>query len=253
MIDKLLKVDLIKKNPSYGIALGIFFATIGLAFSTLIFKENSSFPAVFLTTLAAAPILIRVMEEEKIKKDFILNRHKKVIKIYSYLFFGMAIAFALWYTILPENFSLILFEEQTQKFAAGYFTEPTQTFLSIIMNNIGLLFFFFLLSLFYGSGSIFLLTWNASIMGVMWGNSIKATLALFNPSILIVNTLFALPYLFPEVLAYFIAAIAGGIVAVNLKKKQKLKLAMKDSLVLLGISIVMIVIAGVIETWILAI
>lgn len=249
MIDILLKAKKIEKQPLYGIPLGILFATIGMLFAVLIFKEAPSFPTIFLTTLAAAPIAIRLIKEEKLEEDF-LKRHRKVIKTYTYLFFGMMIAFAIWYAILPSGFSNLLFKEQSLKFAAGYFT-GSDLFSSIVINNIGLLFFFFLLSLFYGSGAIFLLAWNASILGVMWGNVLKTAFSFFNPTF-VINTILTFPYLFPEVLAYFIAAVAGGIVSVNIIQKKRLKIAMKDSLILLGISITMILIAGLIEVAIIS-
>jgi len=51
----------------------------------------------------------------------------------------------------------------------------------------------------------------------------------------------------PEVLAYFLASISGGIVSINLTRKTKIGIAMLDSLIFLGLSILIIIIAGVIE------
>jgi hypothetical protein len=258
MIDILLKSYLIEKKPWYGILLGFFFASIGIGFSYLIFKDNPSFPAIFLTTLATAPVVIRLIKSEEWEPKFekILQRHKKVIEIYFYLFFGMSIAFSVFYTILPENISNLIFSEQIEKFATGFFSfnfliEQSFLFYKIVINNLGLMFFFFLLSLFYGSGSIFLLSWNASILGVMWGKMAKTALLLTNPLVFVTKTFFNFPYLLPEVLAYFLASIAGGIVSINLTKKTKIGIAMLDSLVFLVLSIVIIVIAGIIEVFML--
>lgn len=49
------------------------------------------------------------------------------------------------------------------------------------------------------------------------------------------------------VFPYFLAAIAGGIVSINLAEKKRVRIAMLDSVALLTMSIMIIVIAGIIE------
>ena len=251
MIDKLLKATLIEKKPWYGVILGFLFASLGIIFAYLIFKTEPSFPAVFLTTLAAAPLIIKIIKSEK-KEKSILRRHEKIIEVYFYLFFGMTIAFALFHAFLPVEISNSIFSEQLNKFSTGYFTAQSQLFFEIIINNLGLVLFFFLLSLFYGSGSMFLLAWNSSILGVMWGNILKISFYLMNPFNFVRNVFFIFPFLLPEIEAYFLASVAGGIVSVNLDNKKKLETAMNDSLLFLILSIVLIVIAGAIEAILIA-
>ena len=262
MIDILLRSYLIEKKPSYGIILGFVFASLGIGFSFLIFKDEPSFPSIFLTTLAIAPVIIRLMKNEEWEPKFekILKRHNKVIETYFYLFFGMSIAFALFYILLPESTSSLIFSEQIKKFSSGLFSldfnlnfllEQSPLFSKIVINNLGLMFFFFLLSLFYGSGSILLLSWNASILGVMWGRMAKTMFYLSNPLTFVTNTFFNFPYLLPEVLAYFLASLAGGIVSINMTKKTRIGIAMIDSLFFLALSIIIIIAAGIIETFML--
>lgn len=249
MIDLLFKSDIVEKKPFYGVLLGFLFATIGLSFGSLVFRENPSFPSIFLTTLSAAPIAIKLIKKGKLGNTHdmafgkVFKRHGRAVELYFNLFFGMTIAFAIFYASLPTDTTNILFSEQNEKFASGFFKEQTSSFTLILVNNIGLLIFFFLLSLFYGFGSIFLLSWNASILGVMWGRALKSTILLS----ILKSTLFAFPYLLPEVLAYFLAAIAGGIVSINLAEKKRVRTAMLDSVALLTMSIMIIVIAGIIE------
>jgi uncharacterized membrane protein SpoIIM required for sporulation len=262
MIDILLKSYWIEKRPWYGIVLGFVFASIGIGFSYLVFKDEPSFPAIFLTTLAIAPVVIKMIKNEEWEPKFekIIQRHEKVIETYFYLFFGMSIAFAVFFTFLPEDMTALIFSEQIKKFTAGFFSfdfnpsflfAQSTLFSKIVINNLGLMFFFFLLSLFYGSGSLLLLSWNASILGVMWGKILKTVLLLSNPVDFVTKTFFNVPYLLPEVLAYFLASIAGGIVSLNLTRKTKAGIAMIDSLVFLVLAIVIIVLAGIIETFML--
>jgi uncharacterized membrane protein SpoIIM required for sporulation len=246
---------MIEKKPFYGIIIGFLFASLGIIFAFLIFKTEPSFPAVFLTTLAIAPLIVKIMKDEKQSKN-IIRRHEKVIEVYFYLFFGMTIAFALFNAFLPPEISNSIFSEQLNKFSSGYFTmgyftKQSSMFLEIVINNLGLVLFFFLLSLFYGSGSMFLLAWNSSILGVMWGNILKVSLSLMDPLMFVKNVFFIFPFLLPEVEAYFLASVAGGIVSVNLENKKKLETAMNDSLIFLIVSIVMIFVAGAIEAFLI--
>ena len=252
MLDVILKENLVEKRPEYAFALGILFSTIGMAMSVLIFKNSPSFPAVFLTTLAAAPVAMRIIKKKEKSKD-LYERYKSVITVYAYLFFGMAVSFAIWFSILPASFTSILFKEQLLKFTVGYFTFQRAELFAIVLNNIGLMFFFFLMSLFYGAGSMFLLAWNASILGTMWGNTIKGALSVISTGEAVVNTLLAFPYLFPEVAAYFFAAIAGGILSLNINKKQKFDKVFGESILLLLTSAGLIIVSGIIETIILGI
>ncbi len=256
MIDEILRAYLIEKKPWYGIAFGFLFASLGIIFAFLIFRTEPSFPAVFLTTLASAPLIVKIIKSER-KEKSILRRHGKVIEVYFYLFFGMTIAFAFFSAFLPSEISNSIFSEQLNKFYTGYFTVGgfainSNLFFEIVLNNLGLVLFFFILSLFYGSGSIFLLAWNSSILGVMWGNILKVSLSLMNPFVFVKNVFFIFPFLLPEIEAYFLASVAGGIVSVNLDNKKKLETAMNDSLVFLILSIVLIVVAGAIEALLIA-
>ncbi|MBU3896680.1 MAG: stage II sporulation protein M [Nanoarchaeota archaeon] len=250
MLDVILREELVEKRPSYAFALGILFSTIGIAVSILMFKDSPSFPAVFLTTLAAAPIAMRMRKKEE-KTTNLIKRYEYMIGIYAYLFFGMAVSFALWFAILPAGFVEIIFKEQLLKFTVGYFTFATPDFISITINNIGLMLFFFLLSLFYGSGSMFLLAWNASVLGVMWGNTIRGLASVIGPIGVITNTLKAFPYLFPEVIAYFLAAVAGLMLSFAFTRKKDFDQTLRDALKVLAVAIILILVSGVIETIIL--
>lgn len=250
MIDKLLRAYMVEKKPLYGIIVGFLFASLGIIFAFLIFRTEPSFPAIFLTTLASAPLIVKIIKDER-QGNSILKRHERVIEVYFYLFFGMTIAFAFFSAFLPNDISSSIFSEQLNKFSSGYFNQQSLIFLEIVINNLGLVLFFFLLSLFYGSGSMFLLAWNSSILGVMWGNILKVSLSMADPLVFVKNVFFIFPFLLPEIEAYFLASVAGGIVSVNLEKKSKLETAMNDSLIFLAVSIALILAAGAIEAFLI--
>jgi len=247
MLKYVLSTEHIEKNPAYAIAYGVLFATIGMLFATLIFRESLSFPTIFLATLAASPIIVKFLKKDRPVKGGFFKKYHNVINIYSYLFFGMAIAFAMWYSILPQEYTNLLFDAQLTRFATGYFT-GSQIFSQIVINNLSIMFAFFVLSFFFGSGSVFLLTWNASILGIMWGNTIKSLMALFS-SQTVINSMLVFPYLLPEVWAYFIAAIAGAVVSLGMGKHEP---NYNDSFKLLIVAVNLILVAAAIETVILS-
>ena len=91
--------------------------------------------------------------------------------------------------------------------------------------------FCILFSFIYGSGAIFILTWNASVIGAAAGNFIRSHMADFAGAIGIskvgayfyVVSLSLLRYSihgFPEIIAYFIGGIAGGILSVAVIRNE---------------------------------
>jgi uncharacterized membrane protein SpoIIM required for sporulation len=127
------------------------------------------------------------------------------------------------------------------------------------------LIFCVLFSFLYGAGAIFILTWNASVIGVAIGDTIKTGIYRIGQELSLgtsphyANTiLYGLLRYTPhgafEILAYFVAGLAGGIISIaairhdfGTKKYEKIIL---DSSVLLIISLALVIVAAVIEVWI---
>ena len=93
-----------------------------------------------------------------------------------FLFLGITLACAIWYVVLPQNIVTGLFETQTSTIQAinsrvtGAVTGPWPLFSKIFFNNVKVLIFCILFSFVYGAGAIFILTWNASVIGTAIGN-----------------------------------------------------------------------------------
>ncbi|MGM5487450.1 MAG: stage II sporulation protein M [Nanobdellota archaeon] len=129
-------------------------------------------------------------------------------------------------------------------------------------HNFELLLFVFLTSFIFGSGALFVLVWNASIIGVYIGEIINRSMHLITSPFGKVAVYFkTLPMaLAPlllhgifEVTGFFIAALAGGILSVvfirhSIRDKHVLKI-IADSALLFGIAIVFIYIGAFIESW----
>ncbi|MBN2566998.1 stage II sporulation protein M [Candidatus Woesearchaeota archaeon] len=140
--------------------------------------------------------------------------------------------------------------------AAGEYVSY-RTFMSrvIILNNLQLLLFIFLTSFIFGAGALFALIWNASIIGVFVGASMRGLSGTLPPLAAYAHSLglslwtIALHGV-PEMLGFFIGALSGGIVSVAVVRhglsRQSLPV-LKDSLWLFALAVGLIAIAGVIE------
>jgi len=253
-----------ERHPFEIFFLGLIYSSISILFSIWVFPEYSSIAMIFLTVfsclyLIQSAIKIEEEKEENFKKEsWILKQHSKIIILLLALFLGFVISFTIWSFVLPADkiSSIFAFQESTVEgiratIGTGSFANPS-AFLPILTNNLKVLIISLIFAFFYGAGAIYVLVWNASIMGLVIGNLAKNTLGLV--SLPIAFTKYFLHGI-PEMIAYFTIALAGGILYVALwkedfKEKSKRKRILFDALILIGISVALLIVAGLIEVYI---
>ncbi|MEM3154673.1 MAG: stage II sporulation protein M [Candidatus Woesearchaeota archaeon] len=265
-----------ERHPVAMLGLGFAYATLAIFLSLWIFEEQSSMVMVFLSALAAMPLMFHTMRFEE-TKDVVAQDHRSMLRqhlpallFYLMLFAGMAIAYSFWYTALPNDTSSGLFRVQTQTIAnlnqhvTGRITQSA-LLSKIFLNNIKVVIFCILFSFLYSSGAIFILTWNASVIGASVGNFINSHMSKFAGatglplvgSYFYVSSLSVLRYAIhgiPEIFAYIVAGLAGGILSMALVKHdfgtgrfEKVLLDVSD-LVLL--SVLILFVAALIEVFV---
>ena len=108
--------------------------------------------------------------------------------------------------------------------------------------------FTLLFSLIFGAGAIFILAWNASV--------IAAAIGIFTKYQITEIPLGLLRYMIhgvPEIAAYFITALAGGIFGIgffkNKIKSRKFLRVIENTIILLFVSILILIIAALIEVY----
>jgi uncharacterized membrane protein SpoIIM required for sporulation len=226
-----------ERQPWVLCLLGFLYGSLGLFLALWIFEEQASIVMVFLTVMAALPLMyqtLRVEEEKDIllaSEGTMLKEHAKAIKFFLTLFLGFVIAYTFWYVLLPSGLIQKLFSVQTHTISTlnqqvtGGAIAQVGLMNKIFLNNIKVLIFCILFSFMYGSGAIFILTWNASVIGAAAGNFIRvrienlAELAGMSKfaAYMHASGLSILRYAIhgiPEIGAYFIAGLAGGILSV---------------------------------------
>lgn len=230
---------------------------------------------VFLSAMAAVPLMYHLLrfEENKdltVEGQSMLREHAPALFFYLVLFSGMAVAFSFWYLALPSDVASGLFRVQTQTISnlnqqvTGKITQ-TALLSKIFLNNIKVLIFCILFSFLYGAGAIFILTWNASVIGAAAGNFIRSHMAKYAgvagftkvATYMYVSSLSILRYAvhgIPEIFAYIIAAMAGGILSMAIIKHDfgtgKFEKVLLDVSDLLLLAVLVLFIAAMLEVFV---
>ncbi len=231
---------------------------------------------VFLTVMAALPLMYQTLKVEE-EKDILywqertlLKEHGKAIMFFLALFLGFVIGYSVWYVILPSTLADHLFSTQThtisnlnQQVTGGVAQIGLMN--KIFLNNVKVLIFCILFSFIYGSGAIFILSWNASVIGAAIGNFVSSHMSRIADAAgmtkighyLHASSLSVLRYAvhgIPEIAAYFIAALAGGILSVAIIRHdfgttnfEKVLLDVSD---LILISIFVLFVAALLEVFV---
>ncbi len=251
-----------KRHPFETFFLGFFYSSFSILFATWVFPEYSSVGMIFLTVFACLYLIqsaIKIEEEKeaKAKEKWLLKEHSKLLSFFLFLFLGFVFSFSLWAFILPNEQVSNLFSMQDsiinsiRTIISGNFMKGSQ-FSSILFNNLKVLITSLIFAFFYGAAAIYVLVWNASTMGLVIGTLAKNTLGV---TALPMSFLKYFIHGIPEMLAYLTVALAGGIIYVaiwkgDLLKKEKRKKIINDVLILIGISILLLIFAGLLEVYV---
>jgi len=216
-----------------------------------------------------------------------IDRNFDSLKVYAFFFIGISISFILWYLILPEEeydqggriikipTVEMVFSEQTKVFMYLHGNQSTgkvadsivggYTFNKILINNIIILFLCFSLTFILGSGgALFILSWNASVIATAIGIETNVILSGIGYSFVnYVTTVIQvasslLLHGVPEITAYFLGAIAGGILAALISRRERYEWmryrfvyvsVSKEILILMVVAVLLIVLGAGIEFW----
>lgn len=250
-----------ERHPLEIFGLVFFYTSISLFLALWILPEQASIAMVFLSIIACLYLVqsVVIVEESKEKDEntesFLLKEHAKTLWFFMIIFFSFLAAYTFWMLVLPESMTSQVFQLQSATFEeiqmiTGRVTAP-DAFSIILSNNLRVLLLSLILALFYGAGSLFILAWNASLMGYIIGGIVKNSLGYAS-----------LPYAFlkffihgiPEILAYFVAALAGSILFIAIirgdMKKHRLKRMAIDFVTLIAIAVILLIVAAGIEAYI---
>lgn len=269
-----------EKGPVKMFFIGLVYASLSLLLVNWFFAGDivlSQYSGILVVTFAvmfSLPFMYFLIKQEE-KEDEVVEgfrgvwrAHSDAIYAFMWLFLGFIVAFAFWFIILQNS---SLFNAQIETFCKinnpGNVDNCVQNYdftqklditgaatksgrlMGILTNNIYVMIFTLIFSLIFGAGAIFILAWNASVIG--------AAIAIFSKYQIKDIPLGILRYMihgFPEIAAYFITALAGGIFGIgvirNGVKNKKFLKVLENSVLLLFMAIIILILAAVIEVYI---
>ncbi|MEW6294846.1 MAG: stage II sporulation protein M [Candidatus Diapherotrites archaeon] len=280
-----------RKHPLVMMLFSIALSSVGLWVSYFTFPSTASTLGIAFVTIAAMPVLYSIFvaeEEEEAERPgatlTFIERHFDILKIFGWFFIGLIISYSFWYFFLPQDTRSIVFSEQEGALGeiSDIRNDLTETgeyrgsvvgsdvkctndywciFKVVLANNSTVLFLSILISFAYGAGALFLIGWNASVIGVLIGKDAMQSITLsptqgpleavtsYGGSL--VNGLSLIPHGLPEIGGYLIGAIAGGIISVAITKKKyrthEFQIITKDSLLLTFFAFMLLIVGALIE------
>lgn len=279
MLETIINPKSAEKRPWKMFFIGLVYASLSIllvnwffASDTVLSKYSGMIVVIFCVMFSLPFMFFMIRREEK--EDELIEGiwavwkvHGDAIFAFLWLFFGFIIAFSFWGAVLDNpnlmnaqigTYCMINNPGNIEGCVSQYTSnDPTITggstkearFLSILENNIYVMIFTLLFSLIFGAGAIFVLAWNASV--------ISAAINIFAN-----NKISGIPlgvgrYMihgFPEIAAYFITALAGGIFGVGFLRHgfrdRKFIHVVENTIILLFIAILILIVAAGIEVYI---
>lgn len=254
MIESLINLKDMEKKPFLAFIWAFLVNSIAIMFSTQIRSIGGDFGlfAVLFTIVPSVYFLTVLInreereEERRIRKGEISfwETHGKDIMILLYFFFGLTVSFAVWTFLLPSGAFGVQAAKIGEIRGTGALTQEAALG-RIFTNNLQVMAVSFIFSLVFGAGAIFIIVWNASVLGVYIGQLSKEIWHI--PLV----TLSFLPHGIPEIAGYLVAGLAGGILSAGILRKRKgiLEGILVDSLKLLLLGILLIAVAAVVEVY----
>lgn len=279
MLESLINPRRGEKGPWKMFFIGIIYASLSLLLVHWFFSNDpnlskaSGMLVVLFCIMFSFPFMYFIIkkeerDDEQIEGVFsVWHTHKDAIYAFMWLFFGFIVAFSFWNIVLQDS-NLLNFQIQTycqinspgdvnscvEKYSSGDFGFTGSSvnglrFLSIVENNVYVMIFTLLFSLIFGAGAIFVLVWNASVISAAIGIFTKYKLSEI-PLGIARYTIHGLP----EIAAYFITALAGGIFGVGLIrhgiKDEKFLKIVENVIILIFIALITLIIAALLEVYI---
>jgi uncharacterized membrane protein SpoIIM required for sporulation len=281
MLESLINPQRKERGPIKMLFIGLLYASLSLLLVKWFFgadpviSKYSGFIVIAFCIMFTLPFMYFLIKQEEEEDEVaegiysVWKSHGDALYAFMWLFLGMLIAFSFWNIVLedPNLFNAQL-ETYCQINNPGHISEcvkrysfedfPAITgeamtnreirFLSILENNIYVMIFTLLFSLIFGAGAIFVLAWNASV--------ISTAIGVFAKSEVTSIPLGLLRYMihgFPEIAAYFITALAGGIFGVgvirNGLRDHRFLRVLENTFLLLFTAIIILIIATAMEVY----
>lgn len=272
------------RHPFFMLVTSCIICSVSLWVAYLSFPQSASILSIAFVTIALMPLFHAIFKNEEEKEAerpgyaaLFLARHFSVVKVYAFFFIGMILTYTFWYSVVGIETRDVMFSYQEQTLSGienlrqtltGDFSLETGScgqsalcwFLIIFANNafnvlVPILLFSFVL----GAGAIWLLGWNASVLGVLIGKDVVSYASTHGGVTALLRAteraLSLVPHGIFEAMGYFVGAIAGGMIGAAISKKKHLRGEMgtmaKDVMIMILYAFGLLVVGAIIEAYLI--
>ena len=266
VLEYILSAKNARDEPYKLLPVTMLYMSVGVAVYLLI--PGLGVTPLMLALIPLLPLMLRLLMWEEKNEEISLRRHTSgffeyhqlLLESFAFVFVGAMLATTIWYQVLPADASANAFGPEMKEIGAiqdrvtatnaGTGNILKSDFFSLVFwNNMQVLALMVVFSLLYGVGSLYLLLWNASILGVFTAISMQKSglLGFF------IAFLGLFPHGIFEVSAYFIASVAGGIFSIAIMRRKKLDrpellMVLLDVGFLIALSVLLLFIGAVFES-----
>lgn len=273
VLEHLFPEDWLEHKGIYAFVLGAVYSIIGILLSSILFPGDPALVAVAFTALLLLPELYKIFSIEERKEGLergvslgaLWRDDIEVIRVYFFLFLGILLVYSAGTMIMPEMQMNELFREQLEiRFGQGFAGSATagvfssNLFWELLSNNFLVLLACFVLALLTGDGAIFLITWNASVWGTIFGLTAKGAGSFTAQSPFLffgIIMLVVFPHMILEAISYFLAAISGSVISKDVILEEFASERFMEvfglNLYLLLFGLVFLVLGALVETFVL--
>lgn len=253
VLEILLNPKIEQNNKFKFLIIGAVYTIFACFLATLFFTHESGIVSMLFIILMVAPFMYHMLEREEIKQTHIqtkkglIEEYKNIVIVIFLLFLGITIGYIAVYIYDPSS---ELFRIQNQQI--GLKETPTlEHFDAIFFQNARILLLCVIFAFFFSFGAIFIITFNASLLGTAIGKSIILALNDQNIFGFFMAFIKYVPHGIFEMSAYFLAGIAGSFISFGIIHKEYLsktfKHTIQDAFFLFYIALILIVIGVFIE------
>jgi uncharacterized membrane protein SpoIIM required for sporulation len=289
VLEHLIATRRLERTPHLILIMAFVFVSIAVLLTTYFYPKDHGMVVILLTIMPAIPFFLNFIRHEERRhevEDGDPKRHslfviyKPLILLYLFYFIGTSLSFGLWFSALPQQQSDHMFSDVKDEYhllrsaMSGNFLESvlgggltgfgSTIFGQILGQNLLVLSLMIIFSFIYSIGSIFLLTWNAALLGVFIEHSVRE----FLPTVAVqfgatafpiafaagaaIAFLSILPHGIFEISAFFIASLGGGILSTAFERGTYRRRAfihiIRDAFKLLLLAVVLLIIGAVVES-----
>jgi uncharacterized membrane protein SpoIIM required for sporulation len=276
VLERLIPENIAEKKLTYAFFLGVIYSIIGIVIASLLFPADPSLVAVAFTAILLIPTIRKIyqLEEDELKREkkfsfkALWKDENDFTKFYLLVILGIFLVYAVSALMLPSMSVNGLFRDQLELRGAGVVENISGhasftggLFLSLLANNFIVLIACVIMAFLTGDGAIFLLTWNASLWGTIFGVTARNASIISHVSpvlILGLILLIVLPHAFLEMFSYILGAISGGLMSNDVvvekgesKKDRYQGKYWKTALIIFVIALLVVVLGAAVETFVL--